>query len=346
MTDIRIYDFEFNLLCIMSDVVSSQWHILYNGIGTYEGHFRLNDYISNIILSNRYIVLTQGDNQAICTGKIVSNELTVCGRTVNWILSKRVRPPFKTKEIFGDNYTDPETILFYCLKKGFTQPPQTDENGNELSDTIDETRKVSNFILPDPIGAQQLTSHFWRITAHSIADLVNDLCEKLDRGHEVLFDINTHCWKFNFIYPKTNNILISKESKTAYDLSYTEDLLSFSDNGWYTEYDSESEYEQNTWHLLKNGNTSGIYSWDSILDASGKSEAEDALFKKKFTQTIEAKLRNLSFRKDYNLGDIIPVYAKFGNFEKMDKYKITGVNIKITPTDSYEEPILTPYNNS
>ncbi len=344
MTDIRIYDFEFNLLCIMSNVVSSQWHILYNEIGTYEGHFRINDYISNIILANKYIVLTQGDNQAICTGKIASDELIVCGRTVNWILSKRVRPPFKTKEIFGEEYTDPETILLYCLKKGFTEPPQTDENGLELPDTVDTDRKIDNFIIPEAIGSQPLTSHFWRITAHEISNLVIQMCEKLDRGHEVVFDIKNHNWQFNFLYPKNNNILISKESKTTYDLSYTEDLLNFSENGWYSEYDSESDYDQNTWHLLKTGDSSGIYSWDSVLDASGKSEAEDELNKKRYTQTIESKLRNLSFRKDYNLGDIIPVYAKFGSFEKLEKYKITGVNIKITPTDSYEEPILTLYN--
>ncbi|MDY3928591.1 MAG: hypothetical protein SOZ34_04415 [Clostridia bacterium] len=344
MTDIRIYDFEFNLLCIMSNVVSSQWHILYNDIGTYEGHFRINDNVSNIILTNKYIVLTQGDNQAICTGKIVSDELIVCGRTVNWILSRRVRPPFKTREIFGETYTDPETILLYCLKKGFTEPPQTDENGLELSDTVDKDRKIDNFVLPQAIGAQQLTNHFWRITAHEISKLVIQLCEKLDRGHEVVFDIKNHQWVFNFLYSKVNEILISKESKTACDVSYTEDLLNFSDNGWYSEYNSESE-DQSTWHLLKKGNTKGIYAWDSVLNASGQSEAEDELQKRRFTQTIEAKLRNLSFRKDYNLGDIIPVYVKFGSFEKMSKYKITGVNIKITPTDSYEEPILTLYEN-
>ena len=70
MKDIRVYDFEFNLLCIMTDVISVSWHILYNDIGTFEGHFRLGDNISNVILSNTYVVLTQGENQAICTGKI------------------------------------------------------------------------------------------------------------------------------------------------------------------------------------------------------------------------------------------------------------------------------------
>ena len=41
----------------MTDSISSEWHLLYNGVGTYEGHFRLKDEISDIILSNKYIVI-------------------------------------------------------------------------------------------------------------------------------------------------------------------------------------------------------------------------------------------------------------------------------------------------
>ena len=52
MNDIRIYDFEFNLLSVMCDVISSQWRIQYNGIGNFEGHFKLKDDITRIILSN------------------------------------------------------------------------------------------------------------------------------------------------------------------------------------------------------------------------------------------------------------------------------------------------------
>jgi len=340
MRDIRVYDFDFNLLCIMTDVVSSQWHILYNDVGSFEGHFRLNDRISDVILSHNYIVITQGEKQAICTGKIVEDELIVCGRTVNWILSKRVRPPFKTKDIFGEEYTDPETILLYCLKKGLTEPCQIDDDGFEIDNTIDNNKKICNFVLPEPIGAHKLTTHFWRITANELTKLCKDLCDKLDRGYRVIFDIENKQWVFEFIYPKENGILISKESRTAYNFNYTVDLLDYASGGWYYVEDSDTDDSKSKWHYKKREEKTGIYAWDCVLSGSGESEAEDNLSKKVLSQKVEAKLRSLRFGKDYELGDIIKVYVKFGNFEKLSSYKITGVDIKITSEDSYEEPIF------
>ncbi len=342
MRDIRIYDFEFNLLCIMTDVISSQWHILYNGVGTYEGRFRLADEISDIILASKYIVIVQGELQAICTGRIVDNELTVCGRTVNWIMTKRVRPPFKTSTIF-ENYTDAETILLYCLKKGFTEPPALNEEGIETTN-IDTNRVVPNFIIPEPVGAQTMSNHFWRITANDVETLCVDLCNKLNRGHRVVFDIINKCWKFEFIYPKKNEILISKESKTAYEFEYSNDILSEANGGWYASYDSEAE-EQTTWHYVKSGEKRGIYDWDCVLSCQSESEAIDELFKKSETGKIQSRLRNLKFGVDYELGDIVPVYYRYGGVSDTQYYLVSGIDIKMTDNDSYEEPVLKKYYN-
>ena len=343
MSDIRIYDFEFNLLTVMCDVISSQWRIHYRGIGTFEGHFRLDDKITDIILSNKYIVVVQGNLQAICTGKIVSDELVVCGRTTNWILTRRARPPFKTSKIFNNQYTDPETILLYCLRLGLTEPPLIDDLGYEIEGTIDENKKINNFVIPEAIGAQKLENHFWRNSANNLATLADDLCKKLNRGYRVLFDIKNKCWKFEFLYPKENNILISDEAKTAYEVSYSEDLLSYAGAGWYSDFEDdnisvESEYR---WHYINNTDKKGIYLWDEVLDGVGKSEAEDELLKKQITEKIEAKLRGLKYGTDYNIGDVVSVYVRFGSFKRLSKYFVSGVNICMSTYKSFEEPVLT-----
>ena len=340
MRDIRIYDFEFNLLCIMTDIISSEWHILYNGVGTYEGHFRLSDKITDIIMSNKYIVIVQGDLQAICTGRIIDSELTVCGRTVNWILSKRVRPPFKTSEIFS-GYTDPETILLYCLKKGFTEPPLIDKNGVETA-KIDSNRVVSNFVLPEPSGVDKLDTHFWRVSANDLETLCTDLCNKMNRGHRVIFDVLDKCWKFEFICPEKNERLISKESKTAYNFELRDDLQNEANGGWYAKYDTETD-TTSSWHFIKNEDKSGIYNWDCVLSCSGESEALDEILKKCGKFNIQSRIRNLKFGTDYNLGDIIPIYYKYGNIADTQYYLVSGVDIKMTVGDSYEEPILQRY---
>ncbi len=341
MRDIRVYDFEFNFLCIMTDVVYSSWRILYNGVGTYEGHFRLRDEVSDIILMNKYIVITQGDLQAICTGRIVDNELTVSGRTVNWILTKRVRPPFKTSEIFGE-YQDPETILLYCLKKGFTEPPNIDSSGSETTG-INAGRAVSNFVIPTPLGAQKMTTHFWRISANDTETLCADLCLKLNRGHRVVFDVESKCWRFEFIEPKRNEILIAKEAKTAYDFEYRSDIQEEAAGGWYPKYDSEAE-ENSRWCYIKQGNKSGIYDWDCVLNGTSESEAFAELSKKTDTKNIRARLRNLKFGIDYDIGDILPVYYRYGNVSETEYYLVDGVDIKMSVGENYEEPILKKYN--
>ncbi len=340
MRDIRIYDFDFNLLCIMTDSISSQWHIMYNGVGTYEGHFRLKDEISDIILSNKYVVIVQGEHQAICTGKIVDKELTVCGRTVNWILSKRVRPPFKTSEIYGE-YTDAETILLYCLDKGFVNPPNIDSDGLETT-SVNQKRAVPNFIIPEQLGADKMTNHFWRNSANDIETLSVDLCNKLNRGHRVVFDVINKCWRFEFILPEENNILISKESKTAYEFEFSDDMLSEANGGWYSSYTGDDE-ERSSWHYINNEEKSGIYDWDCVLSSTNESEATDELFKKSETKKIQATLRNLKFGVDYKLGDILSVYYQYGGFISEQRYIVNGVDIKMTTTNSFEEPILKKY---
>ena len=341
MTDIRIYDFEFNLLCIMTDSISSEWHLLYNGVGTYEGHFRLKDEISDIILSNKYIVIVQGNLQAICTGRIVDKELTVCGRTVNWILTKRVRPPFKTSEIFG-NYRSAETILLYCLKKGFKSPPQINADGVE-TDTVDYNKAVSNFRCPDSTSTPAMTSYFWRNSANDLEAISVDLCNKLNRGHRVVFDVENKLWRFEFIYPRENNVLISKESITAYDFEYIDDILSEASGGWYP--DSTDADGETNWVYIRSQEKIGIYDWDCVLSSSGKSEAVDELVRKSETKKIQSRLRNLKFGVDYNLGDVVPVYYKYGGISETQKYIVNGINIKMTASDSYEEPVLKRYDN-
>ena len=341
MRDIRIYDFEFNLLCIMTDVVSSRWHLLYNGVGTYEGHFRMSDEISDIILKNRYIVITQGDLQAICTGRIAGEDLTVCGRTVNWILTRRVRPPFKSRLIFGEDYTDPETLLLYCLKKGFIEPPKIGDDGAEIENSTDSEKAVSNFVLPEPVGAEPLTYHFWRLTANDLSELTTDLCKKLDRGHRVVFDIENKCWRFEFIYPKDNDILLSSSTKSVYDVTYTHDIQKEATGGWYQGGASDSEEDSNIWYYISGKDKKqGIYAWDCVLDSSGESQARDNLEKRNIIDSTTAKLRNLEYGKDYSLGDKVSVYVKAGSFEKLSRCMIQGVDIQLTRERSYEEPIL------
>lgn len=347
MRDIRIFNFEFELLYIMTDVISSEWRILYNGVGTFEGHFRLKDGILKEIMENRYIVVCQGDLQAICVGKVCSDELVVCGRTVNWILTRRIRPPFSTNRLYNGEFKDPEKILYDCLVWGFCDPPFINPDGSVDESRTDPKRRVDNFVLPELVGSPTFDRHYWRTGANDLEKICADLCRRMNRGHKMVFDTKRKEWRFEFIFPAENNsVLISKESKTAYDQSYTEDYLSLASGGWYPKY-SPDEGSDETWcYYTADAEKSGIYLWDSSSDGLGESEAQRDILNKTLMRKIDAKVRGAEFGKDYDIGDIVTAYVSFGSFEKMARYIVSGINIKYSPAENYTEPVLEEYGEN
>ncbi len=341
--DIRLYDFDFNMLAIMSDCISSSWTIKYRGVGTYEGHFRLADRISDIFLKNRYLVIIEGDNQAICTGKIADGELLVCGRTVNWLLEKRIMPPFKTREIFG-SYSDPYTIGNMVLERTFTAPPEVDEFGMFIADTVDEQKIVENFTMPAKIDAEPLERHFWRNSANSAGEILSDLAEMMGRGYRLFFNIDNKSWDFEYIEGMHRNILLSERQRNIYDVRYTEDLLDSADAGWYEIYSGEESDDGETvgkWrYIKKDSDISGMKFWETAFEVSGASKAESTLLGKEITGTVQGTVAKLKYKKDYDLGDELDIMVEYGNFSKIVRCQITGVNIWINKSGRGEEPIF------
>ena len=339
MRDIRIYDFNFNLLTIMSDIISSSWTIKYNNIGTYEGHFRLNDKISDILLSNSHIILTEGENQAVCTGKIADNELLICGRTLNWLLRKRVLPPFKTKEIFGDDFQSPKTILDFLLTRSYLSPPKTDDNGFYIEGSIDDRKTVPNFTLSSYTHSEKLNRHFWRNNANSVDEIVHDLCDIMGTGHRLYFNTQNKTWDFEILKGDTKNLILSEKHLNFFDVSYTEDIENYATAGWYSNgLDSE---EENVWKYIENESEDrGILYWEAVLGGIGESEARSSLMSKSKDINIQGRVRNLNFRVDYNLGDCLNILVTFGNFKKIFQYKVIGVNIWQNESGNGQEPIL------
>ena len=339
MTDLRIYDFEFHLLAIAKDVISSRWVLRYNGVGTYEGHFRIDSSTAELILKHRYLVLTEGDKQAVCTGKIAGDELILCGRTVNWLLGKRVLPPFKTSEIFGE-YMSPEEILHYVLEMGFLNPPQIDpQTGQMLAGTQDAAKRVENFYLCEKIGTPKLSRHFWRLSANTVLELVVDLAELMGVGHQLIFDPIRKCWQFSYIQGTERTLVLAEDYRTACHTEYTEDFLEYATGGWYEKPgDAESE---GTWNYVEtDSDLQGIYRWDAVLSGVSENEALTSLQKRQQVSTATLDTIGLRFGTDYQLGDVFLVGIQKGGFEKKLRAKVTGVNLWSTGRDAGEEPVL------
>lgn len=345
MYDIRIYDFEFNLLHIEPKIISSNWTVKYNGIGSYEGHFDINGDIVPIAIKNRYIIVVQGDYQAIVTGKRISaGEFILYGKTVNWILSRRVTPNFVSSYFDGDLICENEARKI-------------------VSDAFSD---VDNFVLGDKTG-DTTTKYFWRNTYNPTSEVVADCLDNANLGHNVVFDRKNKRWVFNVLKGQRRNILICTDNKNAYDTEYNEDLQDYYSECFYEEPNNEEDEDSGganedeededsgsanededeegkttgVWHnIVKDSDKTGIYRWECIVSEQDKSSALSALAKKSFDEEISTKTHDLICGKDYNIGDIVRVRIERGKYKNTQEKRIVGVNLWYENNNIGQEPIF------
>lgn len=344
MEDLRIYDFEFNLLHIEPRRISDNWTIQYNDIGTYEGHFSLESEVVNIVLQNEFLVVVQGKKQAIITGSQAGeSEFIVYGKTVNLLLSRRVTLPFNTYDMEIEKKA--EDLARWAVSQAFIE-------GEEID-------RVSNFVLGEASGISGDTEdEIWRTTAHQTSDIVKDILSRVDAGHRVIFDFVNKKWVFETYKGKTLQITIAESERNAYGTSYTVNYLNEADAGYYEhaieKEPSEEETEEDTtedattetvreteWlRLEKEDARTGIYRTVSLLSGSNESEAKSSLAEKVATREFKAAVKHLAFGEDYNLGDVLRVRIEKGPFAETVKKRVTGINIWYEANNIGEEPIL------
>lgn len=318
MYDIRLYDFEFNLIHIEHNIISVNAVLKYNNIGTFEAHFPISSQISTKALSSSYLVAVMGDIQAIITGKQASNsEFILYGKTVNWILSRRVTHKFSTYNN-TELSKNAETLSRYIVDEAFSD--------------------VDNFILGDVCGLTY-EREFWRNTANQTSDVVIDCLDNAGAGHNVIFDRINKQWIFNIYTGKEIPLVISESNSNAYDSRYSEDLQNYYNSGWYEKISAEST--ESEWiQIVKDDTKTGIYHWDGVLYGTSPSEGNTSLKNKRWEKVTKMQTKNIHFGKDYSLGDIVRIQAVFGDFMQTVKKRISGVEMWFENNNLGEEPIF------
>lgn len=357
MEDLQFFDFNFNLLHTEHNFSSVYWRIMYNGIGSFEGVFPAKSKVSQLCMENEYLVICQGNKQAIITTKkFQAGKLTIIGRTVNFLLSKRVILPFSTYKT--DVKKDGVSLALYVI------------------DTC-----CSDFVTKGTYLSCSRDEHFWRNTAHPAIEVIIDCLNKEDAGHELLFDPKNKKWVFNIYKGKETGITLSELNLNAFDTEYTHNLLDYATNGYYrkslsykglwdpatnTPYLTDnlpenyaksycvsgkgscfgitfekddyiicksengkwekSDETDGFWVKISDGKT-GVYAWESVLSSVNPDSAKDELKEKSLKESAQGKVRNLVYEKDFNLGDIILFSNEVGGKTKTFRQRINAVTI-------------------
>ena len=299
MEDIRIYNFDFELLAAENKFTYVNWTLKFNAPGSFEARFPLTSKLVEICLENDYLIAVQGNKQAIITGKQVNDVLVLFGREPTWILTKRVTPKFSKRT------GTPEKLCFDIVTEAFSDV-----------DNFTVKRYENNFESID----------FWRNVYNPTEKVVSECLDRVGAGHRVYLDIKNKKWIYEMYMGNENNpLIISSPNKNAYNDAYTEDLQDYVNGGWYESYNTDDSGESE-WKCIESPKE-GIYKWIGVLGGDSESEAQSSLDSKKWEKEIYLDTNGIEYGTDFNLGDTVRVQVCFGNFKKTLSKKIKSVEI-------------------
>ena len=278
MEDVRIYDYEFNLLHIEHDIISCNWTLYDNKIGTFEMHFPLTSRLSGIALSRPYLVAVQGSKQAIITGRQADTEGVLYGRSCSWILTRFcIADQFDTDSLYDAGTIaakDAQTACRYIVNKAMAG--------------------VANFVVltnsTDTFGDVYVENK----GVTSAFDLISDCLDKDGAGHEVRFDVKNKRWTFRPSKGAELSVVLSDSNRNTYETEYTEDSQNYYTGGWY-----EQEMTD-------------MGDWDAEANSPRLTNVQPANFAKAYRVTTAATRFGIAFAE----GDYIVCNNKAGTWSQ------------------------------
>lgn len=337
MEDIRIYDFEFNLLHVENDIISSNWTLRYNDVGTWEGHFNLAGGITSAVMDAPYLVAVQGDKQAVVTGRQLGGDFALFGRTPGWLLSKRAVQAFDSAAMLeagtlADGKT--ETLVRYLVGQAFAD--------------------VDNFTLAPAIGLAHSTAAA-RTADALLSEVVGDCLGEAKAGYRVAYDVARRQWVFEILQGRDLDATVSEGNRNAMEMELLRDVQDEYSCGYYqykppkeeaspaadgTGTGTEASTDPVRTYLDDGSGRTGIYRWEGILSGASESEAAADLEKKKGKDVVRTQTHGFLFGRDYSLGDTVTVQLHRGGYKASARKRIVGVDIWYEFNNTGEKPVF------
>ncbi len=307
--DIRFFDFEFRLLHVENRFLSSNWNVYYNDIGNFEAHFDLSSDVLPVIMENHFMIAVQGNHAAVVVGKSLGDDVTVYGRTCNWLLTKRVTNAFV-------------------------------ENGSKtlfevVSQKVKEAFPEAEVVIGDPVSTSLVSAE--QSDKCEAFEVIQALLEQEKLGHEIQFDFPRSRFVFRVLKGNDNPQVFSTSNRNAYDAAMSSETLETLTHGLYKQKTENGEVWKEA--VLQTPEVS-LLKWVGIVSAGSESEAISALAKARETNHVQGKTAGVSFGTDYALGDIVTFQHQAGKYRYSARKRIAGVNLWYESGNIGEEPIF------
>lgn len=316
MADLRIYDYNLNLLCIESEIVSVSAAVWFNDIGKLEIHLKKDTKALKLLFEEKYLLVCIGNHQGIVTGVQMGKDCVIYAKTPNWILTRKTISPFKRNTNNFENFLREKVLSvfddFECFSLG-------EVCGMECEMKLEINEYISLF------------------------DFVKDTLSDINAGHSIEFDTVLKKWIFKMRKQKETPLVISESLLNCYDTEYVRDLQEYFTFGFYERELTQEETDEDVpyaWEECEKEEKSSIYKWETVLSKETDSDAQKELSKYKIDENITAKLKNIKYGKDYDIGDIITMQFMKGDLKKTQKMKVSGVEFWHEAGDTGEAPRL------
>lgn len=299
----QFYDFEFNLLLDTGNVVSWRYTKYFNTMGTFQAKFHLSSPVTKLVMEHDYLVCTFSGEAVIITGKEIGEDLTLYGRSCEWLLKKRVVLPFKEVEkntgdhvryLFENAYSDCSDVVF---GKFFTGEK------NKFSQT--------SFKVLSSVITQALTY------------------EKL--GYELVFDAVKRKWVFNILKGRDLELIVSEGCKNATKLAITDNISEFANYCY---------YGKNENAIGKGSEEKGLYRFETYVNSEEESECDKKLEECKKQWTTDLDAVGVLYKKHYLLGDTIRVQIIKNDLKITRRLRVKGVEMENSYLGYREKPIF------
>ncbi len=305
---IFVYDFEFNLLLVETGIISSRWVVYYNDVGTFEAHFPITSELTQIVSENQYLVVKQHGLAAIIVGKELGDELVLYGRTCNWLLSKRITPQMAVSLVYPGN-----------LAKEMVQEAFSD---------------VSNLTIGNVSKGTQVE---FECRQDVTLNPVRDCLALSNLGHELCFNDKTKNWEFNILEGTESELILSEAHRNAYNTKIASDILDLATCGVYN-HKTDSGYVSTK--ITGDSEKTGIYRWEATVLGETENEARINLEKLTHKNKISMTTDEISWKKDYALGDVVRLQIIKGAYRTTEKKRVSGVEIVTRQGEYSEQPIF------
>lgn len=333
-----------------------------------------------LLEENPYVFFRVGESSAIITGWKIGEDVAVFGRTPEWLLTKRGVTEFSEKNMTPEKIartavsssagdfvalgelagvgtlqsysTDKVRILYDVVCEvleaqglGFRLTPDIEAKqfvfsvyaGQEALCMISPSNRTAYDMTYTVEKQDMVTNSGWyeqKYTYMGGWDAYNNSPSLVNNNVENIY-------KFYEITSETNY-----QSGSRY---YPVEQFGFTcTKGWYIYCDTENGVWKITnvkpdtvWVYLNNSSETGSKRWDAVLSGiKTEDEAWAEILQHKREEITKSETKSIVFGYDYQLGDVVRVQTEFGDFKKVEKKRVTSVNIYYDIDKSGVTPVL------